>query len=58
MIGRKIKISKDERRNIIEYLETMPVNMADEFLKEVGLPTQMYRIVVLRFLKRNKVKDI
>ena len=56
--GRKIKISKDGRRNIVEYLETMPSKIAEQFLKDIGLPAQMHKIIVLRFLKRNKIKDI
>ncbi len=58
MIGRRIKISKEDRRNIVEYLETMPIKIAEDFLKDVGLPAQMHKIIVLRFLKRNKIKDI
>lgn len=58
MIGRRIKISKDDRRNIVKYLETMPSKIAEQFLKDIGLPAQMHKIIVLRFLKRNKIKDV
>lgn len=59
MIGRKIKISKEDRKRIVNYLETTPATSVKEnLLDKIELPSQMKKIIILRFLQRNKIKDI
>lgn len=58
MIGRRIKISKEDRKKIVDYLETHSVTEMESFLSKIKLPKQMNKIIILRFLERNKIKDI
>ncbi len=58
MIGRRIKISKEDRKKIVDYLETHSAMEMESFLSKIKLPKQMNKIIILRFLERNKIKDI
>ena len=58
MIGRRIKISKEDRKKIVDYLETHSVTEMESLLSKIKLPKQMNKIIILRFLERNKIKDI
>ena len=58
MIGRRIKISKEDRKKIVDYLETHSATEMESLLSKIKLPKQMNKIIILRFLERNKIKDI
>ena len=58
MISRRLKISKEDRKMIVDYLESNPPSIMQEFLKGIDLPKQMDRIIYYRFLKRNHIKVV
>lgn len=58
MISRRLKISKEDRKMIVDYLESNPPSIMQEFLKGIDLPKQMDRIIYYRFLKRNHIKIV
>lgn len=43
---------------IVDYLESNPPSIMQEFLKGIDLPKQMDRIIYYRFLKRNHIKVV
>ncbi|MDD2839997.1 MAG: hypothetical protein PHY80_02605 [Rickettsiales bacterium] len=58
MISRRLKISKEDRKRLVDYLESNPPILMEQFLKEINLPKQMDRILYYRFLKRNHIKVV
>ena len=58
MISRRLKISKEDRKMIVDYLESNPPSIMQEFLKSIDLPKQMEKIIYYRFLKRNHIKIV
>jgi hypothetical protein len=45
MISRRFKISKEDRKRLVDYLESNPPVLMEQFLKEINLPKQMDRIL-------------